>query len=141
MNKLKTNLLTAPPDALVKDIDGLTLTKYLEEIAAAVVEGASKGKGDPDAAVEVIVQLHTRLTPDFLPHLLPALFAILSQPPTQQTGKDEKDRDKDEKERLGKQRPILRIVAELAVIGAWEAGAAKGGGEIQKALQKMVSSG
>jgi regulator of nonsense transcripts 2 len=53
LNKLKTNLLVSPPDAIVKDIDGLTLTKYLEEIVAAVVEGASKGKGDPEAAVEV----------------------------------------------------------------------------------------
>jgi regulator of nonsense transcripts 2 len=53
LNKLKTNVLVSPPDALLKDIDGLTLTKYLEEIAAAVVEGACKGKGDPEAAVEV----------------------------------------------------------------------------------------
>jgi regulator of nonsense transcripts 2 len=125
---------------LVKDIDGLTLTKYLEEIAAAVVEGACKGKGDPEAAVEIIVQLHTRLTPDFLPHLLPPLFAILSQAPAQQTGKEEKDREKEEKERLSKQRPVLRIVAELAVVGAWEAGSAKGSGEVLKALQKMVSA-
>lgn len=31
----------------------MTLTKYLEEIVAAVVEGASKGKGDPEVAVDV----------------------------------------------------------------------------------------
>jgi regulator of nonsense transcripts 2 len=31
----------------------LTLTKYLEEIVAAVVEGASKGRGDPEVAVDV----------------------------------------------------------------------------------------
>jgi len=37
----------------LKDIDGLTLTKYLEEIVAAIVEGAGKGKGDPEAAIEV----------------------------------------------------------------------------------------
>ena len=53
LNKLKTNLLASPPDALLKDIDGLTLTKYLEEIVAAIVEGAGKGKGDPEAAIEV----------------------------------------------------------------------------------------
>lgn len=53
LNKLKTNLLASPPDALLKDIDGLTLTKYLEEIVAAVVEGAGKGKGDPESAIEV----------------------------------------------------------------------------------------
>jgi len=53
LNKLKTNLFASPPDALLKDIDGLTLTKYLEEIVAAVVEGSGKGKGDIDSAVEV----------------------------------------------------------------------------------------
>ena len=53
LNKLKTNLFASPADALLKDIDGLTLTKYLEEIVAAVVEGSSKGKGDIDSAVEV----------------------------------------------------------------------------------------
>jgi regulator of nonsense transcripts 2 len=152
LNKLKTNLLVSPPDALLKDIDGLTLTKYLEEIVAAIVEGAGKGKGDPEAAIEVsrlshetfkltrkvIVQLHTRLTPDFLPHLLPPFLAVLAQPPVQSTGKEEKDREKEEKERLSRQRPVLRIVAELALIGAWQAGPAKAGSEIQKIVKAMV---
>ena len=53
LNKLKTSVLTGPSDALIKEIDGLTLTKYLEEIVAAVVEGASKGKGDSEVAVDV----------------------------------------------------------------------------------------
>lgn len=38
---------------LIKEIDGLTLTKYLEEIAGAVIEGVSKGRGDPEVAVDV----------------------------------------------------------------------------------------
>lgn len=152
LNKLKTNLFASPPDALLKDIDGLTLTKYLEEIVAAVVEGSGKGKGDIDSAVEVsrvspsrgkadsqvMVQLHTRLTPDFLPHLLPPFLAILNQAPVPTTGKEEKDREKEEKERLSRQRPVLRIMAELAMVGAWQAGPAKGGAEIQKVLKSMV---
>lgn len=52
INKLKSSLLIGPADALIKDIDGLTLTKYLDEIVAAVVEGAAK-KGDPEVAVDV----------------------------------------------------------------------------------------
>jgi regulator of nonsense transcripts 2 len=154
LNKLKTNLLASPPEALLKDIDGLTLTKYLEEIVAAIVEGAGKGKGDPEAAIEVssaarngppahdqvIVQLHTRLTPDFLPHLLPPFLAVLAQPPVQSTGKEEKDREKEEKERLSRQRPVLRIVADLAMIGGWQAGPAKGGAEVQKVIKGLVRS-
>lgn len=53
LNRLKSSLLVGPADALIKEIDGLTLTKYLEEIAAAIVEGASKGKGDAEVAVDV----------------------------------------------------------------------------------------
>jgi regulator of nonsense transcripts 2 len=53
LNRLKSSLLVGPADALIKEIDGLTLSKYLEEIVGAVVEGASKGKGDPEVAVDV----------------------------------------------------------------------------------------
>jgi len=86
----------------------------------------------------VIVQLHTRLTPDFLPHLLPPFLAVLAQPPVQSTGKEEKDREKEEKERLSRQRPVLRIVADLAMIGGWQAGEAKGGAEVQKVIKGLV---
>jgi regulator of nonsense transcripts 2 len=88
----------------------------------------------------VIVQLHTRLTPDFLPHLLPPFLAVLAQPPVQSTGKEEKDREKEEKERLSRQRPVLRIVADLAMIGGWQAGPAKGGAEVQKVIKGLVRS-
>ena len=53
LNRLRASLMVGPPDALIKETDSLSLTKYLEEIVAAVVEGASKGKGDPEAAVDV----------------------------------------------------------------------------------------
>jgi regulator of nonsense transcripts 2 len=53
LNRLRSSLLVGPSDVLIKEIDGLTLTKYLDEIVGAVVEGASKGRGDPDVAVDV----------------------------------------------------------------------------------------
>jgi regulator of nonsense transcripts 2 len=82
------------------------------------------------------------LTPDFLPALRPALLAIVcAQPPTSTTSKEaEKDKEKDEKDRLAKQRPVLRIVAELAMLGAWEEGPAKGVAEVEKLLSGLVSS-
>ena len=52
LNKLRTSTLVGPSEALIKEIDGLTFTKYLEEIVAAVVEGASRGKGDAEVAVD-----------------------------------------------------------------------------------------
>ncbi|WVQ81313.1 hypothetical protein IAT38_003436 [Cryptococcus sp. DSM 104549] len=143
LNRLKSALLVGPSETLIKDIDGLTLTKYLEEIVAAIVEGASKGKGDPDAAVDVIMHLHTRLTPDFLPQLLQPLLAVLSSSSavTAPIGKDgEKDKEREDKERLAKQRPVLRIVAELAMVGAWEEGAVKGCTEVGKVLKGLMTN-
>ncbi|ADV23037.1 hypothetical protein I315_04869 [Cryptococcus gattii Ru294] len=141
INKLKSSLLIGPAEALIKDIDGLTLTKYLDEIVAAVVEGAAK-KGDPEVAVDVIVHLHSRLTPDFLPQLLQPLLALLSANAavTGPIGKDgDKDKEKEDKERLSKQRPVLRIVAELAMVGAWAEGVVKGAAEIGKVLKGLMT--
>jgi hypothetical protein len=54
---LKSALLTTSPEGFLKELDGLTLTKYAEEIQAAVLEGvsgtAAKGKADVEGAVEV----------------------------------------------------------------------------------------
>ncbi|WVQ93013.1 hypothetical protein IAU59_000076 [Kwoniella sp. CBS 9459] len=142
LNKLKSSLLVGPAETFIKEIDGLTLTKYLEEIVAAVVEGSAKGKGDSEVAVDIIVHLHARLTPEFLPLLIPPLLAILSSPPaaTGNLSKDaEKDKEKDDKERLSRQRPVLRIVAELAMVGAWAEGAVKGATEVGKLLKAFMT--
>ncbi|WVW79596.1 hypothetical protein I302_101565 [Kwoniella bestiolae CBS 10118] len=141
LNRLKSSLLVGPAETLIKEIDGLTLTKYLEEIVAAVVEGSNK-KGDSEIAVDIIVHLHTRLTPDFLPLLLQPLLSILSSPTTSNApaSKDaEKDKEKEDKERLGRQRPVLRIVAELAMIGAWAEGQTKGASEVGKVLKGFMT--
>ncbi|KAK6906386.1 hypothetical protein I203_100371 [Kwoniella mangroviensis CBS 8507] len=145
LNKLKSSLLVGPAETFIKEIDGLTLTKYLEEIVAAVVEGSTK-KGDSEIAVDIIVHLHTRLTPDFLPLLLQPLLSILSSPNSSTTSnsapanKDaEKDKEKEDKERLSKQRPVLRVLAELAMIGAWAEGPTKGASEVGKILKGFMT--
>ncbi len=58
-------MLIGPAEGLIKEIDGLSLTKYLEEIVAAVVEGACKGRGDPEVAVEVSDKLAVLCDTDF----------------------------------------------------------------------------
>lgn len=83
--------------------------------------------------------MHTRLAPDFLPLLLPQLLTILAPPPPAPKDVNEKEREKEEKERISRQRPVLRIVAELAMVGAWPEGAFKGGAEVGKILKALVS--
>jgi regulator of nonsense transcripts 2 len=55
LNKLRKGFSLDQKDALVKDIDGLTLEKYTEEIVDACVEGISGlgAKGDVLAVAEV----------------------------------------------------------------------------------------
>jgi regulator of nonsense transcripts 2 len=57
LNRLRSALLTTSSETFIKEIDGLSLTKYADEIRAAVVEGVSgtsaKGKADVEGAVEV----------------------------------------------------------------------------------------
>ena len=72
----------------------------------------------------MVTHLHARLTPDFYPTFLPELIAITNEaqnaaPTTSGAGND-KDREKEEKDRISRMRPILRMIAELALVGAWE---------------------
>jgi regulator of nonsense transcripts 2 len=57
LNRLRSALLTTSAETFLKELDGLTLTKYTEEIRTAVLEGisgtAAKGKADVEGAVEV----------------------------------------------------------------------------------------
>lgn len=67
---------------------------------------------------------------------------LTAQPAAPSAAKDDKevkDREKDEKDRLARQRPVLRIVAELALVAAWEKGLEKGIADLSKALQAFVS--
>lgn len=89
--------------------------------------------------LQIIVHLHKRLSPDFLPQLLPPLLAILAPAPPPAKDSSDKDREKDEKDRISRQRPVLRIVGELAMVGAWPEGATKGASEVGKILKALVS--
>lgn len=92
---------------------------------------------DVTLAVQVICHLHARLGFAFLPRLLPALLHTLAAPlasssgpgPTASTSTAPAagagaatgtDKDKDERDRIARLRPVLRVVAELGLVGAWE---------------------
>lgn len=52
INKFKFLFLVGFVEVLIKDIDGLILVKYLDEIVVVVVEGVVK-KGDLEVVVDV----------------------------------------------------------------------------------------
>lgn len=83
-----------------------------------------------------MTHLHARLAPEFYPSFLPELISITNEaqnaaPTTSGAGND-KDREKEEKDRISRMRPVLRMIAELSLVGAWEG---YEGGKAMKGVQ------
>ena len=95
--------------------------KYLSEIISACYEGLCKLKspGEIDAGIEVVSALHQRFGPsEFTTYLGWLLGRGMSTPEKAQLkalGADARERE--EKERLGRQRILLKVVTELWLVG------------------------
>ncbi|KZP18693.1 ARM repeat-containing protein [Athelia psychrophila] len=130
-------------DQLLKDIDSLSLEKYIDEIASAAVEGVGRCKTEKDvwSAVEVISSLHRRFFKSFTPALV-ALFAAALNAPSRAalSALVLEQREKDDSARITRQRPVLRVCAELALVGIIKDAPKRSGGEwIMKALKELLS--
>ncbi|KAG9058049.1 hypothetical protein FS842_002010 [Serendipita sp. 407] len=109
-------------DHILKDIETLTLEKYVEEIATSLLEGLAKCKTDKDiwAATEIISAVHRRLGMSFTPKFVEMLAQALSPPPRNAVTTQNVNLDLQEKEvaaRITRQRPVLRVSCELALVG------------------------
>ncbi|CAG8501990.1 5188_t:CDS:10 [Ambispora leptoticha] len=120
IKKCKTQLSAEYQAQLLKDINTLTLEKYISEVVAAVVEGVQRCKMAADiwAAVEVISALHQRFPDTFTPFLTHTLARSLVPPNKQQLAVlTTEQREKEENTRIAKQRVLLRIAGELWLMG------------------------
>ncbi|KAG8813394.1 hypothetical protein FRC17_001599 [Serendipita sp. 399] len=109
-------------DHILKDIETLTLEKYVEEISSSLLEGLAKCKTDKDiwAATEVISAVHRRLAMTFTPRFVEMLAQSLSPPPRNVSAVSSANLDLQEKEiaaRITRQRPVFRVSCELALVG------------------------
>lgn len=102
IKKLK-NLTESQHDSLVRDLQSLNLTKYVSEVAQAVVEAKLK-MSDINTAVHICSLLHQRYH-DFAPTLLENWQKVLA------LKKDEKSSN------MSKLRVDLRLYAELIAAG------------------------
>lgn len=66
------------PDDLTKDVATLNLTRYVEEVAAAVLESKPKVTDIPTVVV-LCTSMHERYE-DFLPNLLPGMWEAVQKP-------------------------------------------------------------
>lgn len=120
IKRIRTSLTADSLPTLLKEIQTISLEKYLPEIISAVSEGLHKAKTAPDiaAAVEVVSALHQRFQKDFTPQLTFALARGLATP-RQDVLKSltPEQREREEKDRLARQRVLLRVGVELWLVG------------------------
>ncbi|KAG6842175.1 hypothetical protein C0991_001668 [Blastosporella zonata] len=144
IKRIRQSLAAEGRDQILKDIDSLSLEKYIDEIAGAVVEGILRCKTERDvwAAVEVISSLHQRFATMFTPALLAALSSAISGPNRAAlNAMAPEQREKEDSSRVTRQRPVVRVCSELALVGIIKDGPGRSGGEwIMKALRELLSN-
>ncbi|KAF5380407.1 hypothetical protein D9615_004497 [Tricholomella constricta] len=144
IKRIRQSLAADGRDQILKDIDSLSLEKYIDEIAGAVVEGISRCKTERDvwAAIEVISALHQRFPAAFTPGLLSVMSSAISAPNRAALNAlAPEQREKEDTSRVTRQRPVLRVCSELALVGIIKDGPGRSGGEwIMKALKELLSN-
>ncbi|KJZ78097.1 hypothetical protein HIM_02734 [Hirsutella minnesotensis 3608] len=121
IKRLRTAVTPATLGTFIQDIRTLSLHKYLSEIVAACYEGLCKLKtpGDIEAGVEIVSALHQRFGPteftEYLAWLLGKGMATPDKSFLKTLGTEA--REKEEKERIVRQRALLRVITELWLVG------------------------
>ncbi|KAF2722866.1 ARM repeat-containing protein [Polychaeton citri CBS 116435] len=121
IRRLRTSINHGGVAAFLQEIRTLSLQKYLTEIVSACAEGLSKLKlaGDIAAGVEITSALHQRFGPEeFTCYLAWFIGRGLSTPDKVQLKTlSQEVREKEEKERIARQRVLLRVATELWLVG------------------------
>lgn len=121
IKRLRTAVSSSTLNTFLQEIKTLSLRKYLSEIISACYEGLCKLKtpGEIEAAVEIVSALHQRFGPtDFTEYLGWNLGKGMATPDKSLLKTLAPDvREKEEKERLVRQRALLRVVTELWLVG------------------------
>ncbi|KAI2622228.1 ARM repeat-containing protein [Hypomontagnella submonticulosa] len=121
IKRLRTAITPATLNTFLQEIRTLSLLKYLSEIVSACYEGLSKLKtpGEIDAAVEIVSALHQRFGPGEFTEYLGWLLGKGMATPDKSLLKSlaPEVREREEKERLVRQRALLRVITELWLVG------------------------
>ena len=121
IKRLRTAITPASATTFLQEIRSLSLHKYLSEVTSASYEGLCKLKtsGEIAAGVEVISALHQRFGPaEFTGNLGWHIGKGLSTPDRSQLKTlAQEAREKEEKERMSRQRVLLKVVTELWLVG------------------------
>lgn len=117
IKRLRTAITSATLSTFLQEIRTLSLHKYLSEIISAFYEGLCKLKtpGEVEAGAEIASALHQRFGPaEFTEHLSWLLGRGMATPEKSALkALPQEIREREEKERLTRQRALLRVVTEL----------------------------
>jgi regulator of nonsense transcripts 2 len=121
IKRLRTGIASATATTCLQEIRTLSLHKYLSEIIAASYEGLCKLKSPAEiaAGVEIVSGLHQRFGPTEYTCYLGWLLGRGLSTPDKALLKtlSPEAKDKEEKERLSRQRVLLKVVTELWLVG------------------------
>lgn len=121
IKRLRTAIAPAGQSTFLQEIRTLSLHKYLSEVISACFEGLCKLKspGDIAAGVEIVSALHQRFGPDeFTKYIGWLVGRGLSTPDRAQLKQLAQEvREREEKERVSRQRILLRVATELWLVG------------------------
>ena len=121
IKRLRTAINPAGQAAFLQEIRTLSLHKYLSEIISACFEGLCKLKtpGEVAAGVEVVSALHQRFGPEeFTSYIGWLVGRALSTPDRSQLkALTQEIRDREERDRVARQRVLLRVATELWLVG------------------------
>jgi regulator of nonsense transcripts 2 len=121
IKRLRTAINAASQSQFLQDIRTLSLHKYLSEIISACYEGLCKLKtpGEIATGVEIISALHQRFgAAEFTGYIGWYIGRGLATPDKSHLKTLAQDvREREEKERLARQRVLLRVATELWLVG------------------------
>lgn len=121
IKRLRTAVSAATLNTFLQEIRTLSLHRYLSEIISACFEGLCKLKtpADVDAGVEIVSALHQRFgNEEFSENLAWLLGRGMSTPDKSLLKSLPADmREKEEKDRVARQRALLRVVTDLWLVG------------------------
>jgi regulator of nonsense transcripts 2 len=120
IKRLRTAITPATLSTFLQEIKTVSLSKYLSEIVSACHEGLCKLKspGEIEAGVEIVSALHQRFGPaEFTSYLGWYLGKSMATPDKSVLkALSPEAREKEEKDRLVRQRVLLRVVTELWLV-------------------------
>ena len=121
IRRLRTAISASPQSQFLQEIRTLSLHKYLSEIISACYEGLCKLKspGEIATGIEIVSALHQRFgSAEFTGYLGWYIGRGLATPDKAHLKTlSQEVRDREEKERLARQRVLLRVATELWLVG------------------------